>query len=102
MNLDWITVVGTLAALCSTLSFAPQAWKVVVSRHTADISARMYVLTVTGFALWTAYGIALGKWPLIAANSICLLLSGFILTMKLLPQRKKDAVSETIEKAIEP
>ncbi len=49
----------------------------------------MYAITVTAFALWCAYGVMLGQWPLIASNSICLLLSGFILVMNLLPCRAK-------------
>jgi MtN3 and saliva related transmembrane protein len=60
----------------------------------------MYLITVAGFALWTAYGIRLGQWPLIGSNTICLLLSGFILMMKLLPHREKKAVSKKVAKAI--
>jgi MtN3 and saliva related transmembrane protein len=55
------------------------------------------VLTVTGFALWTAYGVILGKWPLIVTNTICLGLSAFILTMKLLPQRQKNLVADAVD-----
>jgi hypothetical protein len=35
------SVIGSLAATASTVSFAPQAWKIIKSRHTADISARV-------------------------------------------------------------
>lgn len=89
-------IVGTLAALCSTLSFAPQAWKIIRSRHTKDISTGMYLLTVTGFALWTAYGFVLMQWPLIASNLICLSLSAFILAMKLLPTREKNRIADKL------
>jgi MtN3 and saliva related transmembrane protein len=91
------TIIGGLAAVVSTASFAPQAWKIIRSRKTKDISTGMYLLTVVGFALWIGFGIGLGQWPLIAANSICLLLSGFILLMKLLPASKKDAVARTVD-----
>jgi len=93
-----VTLIGTVAALCSTISFAPQAWKIIRTRETKDISTGMYLFTVTGFAAWTAYGVLLGQWPLMAANSVCLVLSAFILTMKLLPQGKKNAVAKTIAK----
>ena len=36
-------------------------------------------------------------WPLIASNSICLILSAFILTMKLLPQRQKEKVADAVD-----
>lgn len=94
--MDAITVIGSAAALASTISFTPQAWKIIKSRHTHDISTGMYALTVCGFALWTIYGILLEQWPLIVTNSICLTLSGFILTMKLLPRPKKEAVAHAL------
>ncbi len=93
-----VTVIGTIAALCSTISFAPQAWKIIRTRETKDISTGMYLFTVTGFAAWLGYGAMQRQWPLIASNGICLVLSAFILTMKLLPQRKKNAVAGKIAK----
>ncbi|WP_237216878.1 SemiSWEET family sugar transporter [Falsiroseomonas oryziterrae] len=87
---------GAAATLCSVASFAPQAWKIIRTRDTAGISARMYAITVVGFALWLAYGLLLGQWPLILTNAICLLLSGFILGMTLLPRRKRDAVADAL------
>jgi MtN3 and saliva related transmembrane protein len=97
--MNWIAVAGTLAALCSTVSFVPQAWRIVRTRDTQAISPLTYSLTVTGFALWTAYGVGLGEWPLIVTNSICFVLSIFILLMTLLPRAKKDAVADTIDPA---
>ena len=90
-------LLATLLLTASTLSFAPQAWKVIRSRKTDDISTGMYVLTVAGFALWAAYGIMLGKWPLIVTNTICMGLSAFILTMKLLPRRQKNRVADALD-----
>jgi MtN3 and saliva related transmembrane protein len=91
------TVVGILATVASTVSFTPQAWKIIKSRRTHDISTAMYAITVTGFALWTAYGVLLGQWPLILANAICLSLSGFILLMQLLPRRQRNTVADTLD-----
>ena len=95
--MDAAAFVGTLAALASIASFTPQAWKIIRTRDTDAISAPMYALTVVGFALWTSYGLLLGQWPLIVTNSICLALSGFILTMKLLPPRKRDKVADALD-----
>ncbi len=92
-----IAAIGYLAALCSTLSFAPQAWKIIRSARTHDISLGMYVLTVTGFGLWLAFGIATRQWPLMLSNGICLALAGFILAMKLLPARKKREVARALD-----
>ena len=95
--MDLATALGSAAALCSTTSFLPQAWKVIRTRDTAAISTGMYGVTVVGFALWLAYGWVLGQWPLIVTNGVCLLLSAFILTMKLLPRRRKEAIAEALD-----
>jgi MtN3 and saliva related transmembrane protein len=92
-----VTIIGSLAAICSTTSFVPQAWKIIRTRDTSSLSARMYAVTVTGFSLWLAYGIMLGEWPLIVTNAICLALSAFILLMRILPQRKKEAVADLLD-----
>ena len=94
MNL--VSLIGIVAAFCSTASFAPQAAKVIQTRETKDISTGMYLLTVMAFLAWTTYGVLLMQWPLIAANGICLILSAFILLMKLLPRRAKDEVAKKL------
>ncbi|MBV1795639.1 SemiSWEET family sugar transporter [Siccirubricoccus sp. G192] len=95
--MDAAAIVGALATLASTTSFVPQAWKIIRTRDTKAISTGMYAVTVLGFSLWLAYGLLLGQWPLIVTNAICLLLSGFILAMKRLPKRKRQAVAEALD-----
>ncbi len=96
--MNYVVIVGALAAICSTVSFVPQAWKIIRSGETKDISVGMYALTVAAFALWCGYGVALDQWPLIVANGICLVLSAFILAMTLLPGGTKRAVAKSIKK----
>ena len=76
-------VTGSLAATLTTVSFIPQVWQVFKTRHTADISLAMYGLFTSGVALWLAYGLLLGAWPIIIANGITLMLAGMVLVMKL-------------------
>ena len=92
-----ITIIGALAAICSTTSFAPQAWQIIRTRDTNAISLWMYLLTVLGFGLWLAFGIMKGEWPLIVPNAICLALAAFILVMKALPRRNRDAVAQALD-----
>ncbi len=75
--------VGVAAALCSMSSFVPQVLKILREKDASSVSLRMYVVTVTGFALWTAYGFMLQSWPLIGSNVISLVLSGAVLVLKL-------------------
>jgi MtN3 and saliva related transmembrane protein len=95
--MHFITVVGVIAAFCSMASFVPQAWKIIRTRETGDISAGMFSLTVSAFAFWCVYGALLREWPLIVSNGVCLALSSFILMMTLLPRHKKEVVAEAIE-----
>ena len=75
-------VVGTLAALCSMTSFAPQIAKILRDRDAAEISLNMYLVTVTGFCLWSGYGLLIGSWPVTVSNVICLGMSGAVLALK--------------------
>ena len=77
-----VDIIGTLAALCSMASFVPQIVKIWRDRDAESVSLRMYVVTVTGFSLWTAYGVMSHSWPVIGANTVCLVLSGIILGLK--------------------
>ena len=83
--MDQIAVngVGVAAALCSMGSFLPQVVKIWRERDASAVSLRMYVVTVTGFGLWTLYGFLLGSWPLIGSNLISLGLAATILVLKL-------------------
>lgn len=95
--MDTPTLVGAAAVVASTASFSPQAVKIIRTRDTSAISAVTYAMTVVGFALWLVYGALLGEWPLILTNTICLLLSAFILAMKLMSPRERDAVADTLD-----
>jgi MtN3 and saliva related transmembrane protein len=78
----WVSVVGSAAAVCSMVSFAPQLIK-IVRHHDADaVSLRMYLVTVTGFSFWIVYGLMITSWPVVASNAVCLALSGAILFLK--------------------
>ncbi len=92
-----VMLIGAVAAILSTTSFVPQAIKIIRTRDTGAISTGTYVVTVLGFVSWTIYGVLLKAWPVTASNGICFLLSAFILTMKLLPQREKDKIAESVD-----
>ena len=89
--------VGGLAAVASVASFTPQAWKIIKERRTDGLSSTMYALTCVGFTLWVGYGVLRDDWAIIVPNSICLLLSAFILTLILLPQDKTAAVARAVD-----
>ena len=53
------------------------------TRSTGDISLKMFLVLVTGLALWLAFGVLKGEWPIILANGVTLMLAGAILLFKL-------------------
>lgn len=86
MNLLSLTafhdLVGSLAALLTTIAFVPQAWMTWKTRRADGVSLGMYSIFTSGVAMWLLYGILLAAWPIIIANIFTLSLALFILTMK--------------------
>ncbi len=74
-----LPAIGYTAATLTTVSFVPQALKTLRSGDTRGISLRMYLLFCSGIVLWGVYGLLSADGPLIAANTITLVLSGLIL-----------------------
>ena len=82
--MSWIDLIGTLAACLTTASFLPQVWLSFKTRDVSGVSLGMYSVFTLGVALWLAYGLLLGMWPVVVANAITLMLALSILGMKLL------------------
>lgn len=83
MAAELADMVGSTAAIFTTLAFVPQVVKTVRTRHTRDISLAMWVLFCVGVALWMVYGILMIAWPIIIANALTLLMSATVLAIKL-------------------
>jgi MtN3 and saliva related transmembrane protein len=81
-------LLGYAAAACTTLAFLPQAIQVWSRRSADDISLAMYVVMVTGVALWIVYGLQIHSVPLVAANVATLGLAGVVLAGKLRFRRR--------------
>jgi MtN3 and saliva related transmembrane protein len=76
-------LVGTLAAVLTTVSFLPQALHTFRTKDVRGISLGMYSAFTLGVALWLVYGLLLGAWPVVIANCVTLALAAAILVMKL-------------------
>lgn len=94
-------MIGALAALLSIVAFLPQAWRIIRTRKTDELATGMWVVNVVAFALWTVYGIDRGAWPIIVPNVICMVLSAFILTMKLVSSRTRHAIADKLDPAVD-
>ena len=76
-------MLGYLAATLTTASFVPQALLTLRTRDVSGISLAMYSVFTLGVALWLAYGVALGEWPIVIANALTLGLAATILGLKI-------------------
>ena len=83
LNAKWADIVGSLAAILTTISFFPQAWHSFKTRDVSGVSLGMYSVFTVGVALWLVYGLLLRAWPIVVANVITLGLAMAILGMKM-------------------
>lgn len=81
-------ILGYCAAALTTGSFLPQALLTLRTRDVSGISFGMYSAFTAGVALWLVYGVMLGKWPIVVANTVTLVLAATILTVKIVEERK--------------
>jgi MtN3 and saliva related transmembrane protein len=82
-------MIGTVAAVCTTISFAPQLVRVLRRKSADDISLGMFLFFSLGVFLWLIYGIRIHSLPVMEANAITLVLSVAILILKLHYDRRR-------------
>lgn len=78
-----VTVIGLVAAFCTTISYIPQIRKIWATGETHDISLKMFLTLSAGIALWVVYGLMKGDPVIILANSVSLAFLAAILFFKL-------------------
>jgi MtN3 and saliva related transmembrane protein len=76
-------IIGSLAAVLTTVSFIPQAWQTFRTKDVSGISLTMYGIFTIGVLLWLVYAIALGSWPMMLSNGVTAPVALAILGMKL-------------------
>ena len=83
-----LELIGSTAAVCTTISFVPQLVRVLQRKSARDISLTMFLLFSFGVACWLVYGLGIGSRPIVAANAITLALALAILALKVIYDRK--------------
>ncbi len=77
------TIIGLIAAACTTIAYLPQAIKTIITKDTKSLSLLMYIIITVGVFLWLIYGIIIRDLPLILANAITFLFTATILVLKI-------------------
>ena len=81
--MDIATVIGLVAAVCSTFAIVPQVIKAIRTKETKSISLGMYIIVITGVLLWLTYGILKSDVPIILANVIGAILVSTMIFLKI-------------------
>jgi 5'(3')-deoxyribonucleotidase/uncharacterized protein with PQ loop repeat len=86
-------IVGSVAAMCTTLSFVPQLVK-VRQQGGRDLSWGMLLVFLAGGTLWLTYGVLVRDVPVIVANAVTGALVVAIVSMKFAAERGPGGVSD--------
>lgn len=81
--MDYLTIVGTSAAIFTTISFFPQVVKIWKTKSTQDISLVTFLVFCIGAVLWLTYGIMLKDIPIILTNFLIIIQALIILVFKI-------------------
>jgi MtN3 and saliva related transmembrane protein len=84
-----IRTIGFLAGILTTFSFLPQVIKTYQTKRADDFNLTFMLMFTVGLIFWNIYGIMIGEWPIIAANSVTLALNFVLLGMKLRYKKKQ-------------
>jgi len=79
---------GYAAALLTTAAYVPQLVRVIRLHSARDISLPTFMMFALGVCFWLLYGLYTGSKPIIASNSVTLVLAISIVVLKLRYDRK--------------
>lgn len=89
-------IIGTIAAVCTTISLVPQLIRVWSRKSAKDISLEMFLLFSAGVLLWFIYGVMIHSLPVEVANGISFIFSLTILVLKLCFDRKERSDADQV------
>lgn len=78
-----VDLLGACAALITSTCWLPQMVKIFRERGAQGVSLPTNLALAVGVLLWLIYGVSIGSWPMIAANTVTLAFVSAIIGMKL-------------------
>jgi len=79
---NFILTIGLIGATLTTFAYLPQSIKAIRTKHTKDLSMSMLMMLIFGVTCWVVYGLCIKDIPLIAANSVSLVLMITLFSIK--------------------
>lgn len=82
------TTVGIIAGILTSASLLPQLFKMVKEKQATNASAGMFIVLMSGVALWIWYGFMKNDWPIIITNAFSFFINAVILVLRRMYHRK--------------
>ncbi|WP_025762319.1 SemiSWEET family sugar transporter [Dyadobacter tibetensis] len=80
--MNFIQGLGIVAGICTSSSLIPQLVKTIKSKAASEVSTFMFIVLMSGNALWIYYGIEKNDMPIIITNAFSMLLNIAMLILK--------------------
>lgn len=80
--MNFIDILGLVAGICTSSSVIPQIITTIKKKKAAEVSLAMFIVLMTGNALWIYYGIIKDDLAIAATNSFSELLNLVMLVLK--------------------
>ena len=87
-QIDYIEIIGLIAAALTTAAFLPQVYKTWKTKDVKGLSLPMVLMLFVGVGLWLVYGFLMKSISIIIANSITII-SIFLLVYFKIKHHKK-------------
>ncbi|HEY3250393.1 MAG TPA: SemiSWEET transporter [Ignavibacteria bacterium] len=81
--MDLATIIGLFAAFLTTFAFLPQSIRTIRTKQTKDLSLPTIIMLEIGLISWLIYGLMTSSIPVIAANTVSILIMTLILILKI-------------------
>lgn len=88
--MDFIEILGLVAGICTSSAVLPQLITTIKKKKANEVSTMMFIVMLTGNALWIYYGVDKKDIPIIATNAFTIILNVIMLFLK---YRYKDSNS---------
>jgi len=95
--MDIVQIIGLLAALMTTISNIPQAYKIIKTRETKGVSAWSNLVLLIGLIVWVVYGCLQNDWPIIIANAISAIITAIVIFLKLTSKKTLENIHQKVK-----
>jgi MtN3 and saliva related transmembrane protein len=82
-------IISYIGAFLSAITFIPQVWQAWKTKSVGDLSIWMILIVITSTIVWLIYAFNVNSGPVIAANTIVLILALLLFYFKLTFKQSK-------------